>query len=372
MFLFTTPASTSEPSAKTPDHSIARVVRQAADSTGTSFDYLMRTAKRESGFNPAAKAQSSSATGLFQFIEQTWLGLVKREGPNLGLANEAEAIQEDRWGRYMVNDANARKQILDLRKDPALASTLAGVFTQKNREALKAHLSREPNQAELYMAHFLGAQGAADLIYRAQSSPEQSASKAFPDAASANRSIFYDGRGRARSVREVYARLSSFHVAEDAAALQAAATAAPPAAGSAPVQTQLVRGGSGSIPRLTTVTGQARAHNSMHGLFRAGGESDGAQNLRKTWLHVAEGRLNRDAPSFFPRASAPVAQLAALNAETVKAPASDVPEAPATVAGAGPPGIEAPDLPVPPRRGEGLAAHRSPLDLTKFSARKTR
>ncbi len=339
MFLFTTPTSTPELGATTTGHPVARVVQQAADSTGTSFDYLMRTAKRESGFNPAAKAQSSSATGLFQFIEQTWLGLVKREGPTLGLANEAEAIQQDRWGRYMVNDANTRKQILDLRKDPALSSTLAGIFTQKNRETLKEHLSREPNQAELYMAHFLGAQGAAELISRAQSTPEQSASKAFPDAASANRSIFYDGRGRARSVREVYARLSSFHVAEGATALQAAATEALPAAGSAPVQTQLVRGGSGSIPRLTTVTGQARAHNSMHGLFRAGGESDGAQNLRKTWLHVAEGRLNRDAPSFFPRASTPVAQLAALNAETVKAPANDVAEAPATVAGAEPPGI---------------------------------
>ncbi len=369
MFLFSSPASTSEPTAKAPEHPIARVVQQAADATGISFDYLMRTAKRESGLNPAAKAPSSSATGLFQFIEQTWLGLVKREGPNLGLQAEAEAIQQDRSGRYNVADANARKQILDLRKDPALSSTLAGVFTQKNRETLKNQLSREPNPAELYMAHFLGAQGAADLISRAQSNPEQSAANAFPDAASANRSIFFDGKGRARTVREVYARLSSFHTGEDQSAVQVAAASGP--AGDTPmqpqpVQTQLVRGGQGSIPRLVTVTGQVRANNAMQGLFRTGGESDGAQNLRKTWLQVSESRLNRQAPSFFPRENAPVAQVASLTPEAVAAPVSDATAAPEPI------GIEAPDLPVPPRRGEAFEARRNPLDLTQFSTRKVR
>jgi hypothetical protein len=369
MFLFSTPASTPEPTAKTPDHPIARVVQQAADATGISFDYLMRTAKRESGLNPAAKAPSSSATGLFQFIEQTWLGLVKREGPNLGLQAEAEAIQQDRSGRYTVNDAQARKQILDLRKDPALSSTLAGVFTQKNRETLKSHLSREPNPAELYMAHFLGAQGASDLIARAQSNPEQSAASAFPDAASANRSIFFDGKGRARSMREVYARLSSFHTGEDASAVQVAA--ANGATGESPmqaqpVQMQLVRGGSGAIPRLVTVTGQVRSNNTMQGLFRTGGESDGAQNLRKTWLQVSESRLNRQAPSFFPRENAPVAQVAALSSEVVNAPVSDATAEPEAV------GTPAPDLPLPPRRGEAFATVQNPLDLTKFSTRKVR
>jgi hypothetical protein len=377
MFLFTTPAVPPEPSAKAPEHPIARAVQQAAAATGASFDYLMRTAKRESGLNPGAKAQSSSATGLFQFIEQTWLGLVKREGPNLGLATEAQSIQQDRSGRYVVSDAQARKQILDLRKDPALSSTLAGVFTQKNRETLKAQLSREPNPAELYMAHFLGAQGAAELISRVQSEPDQSAARAFPDAASANRSIFFDGKGRSRTVREVYARLSTFHSGEEAAPMQVASAngAMQPADAPAAPVTQLVQGGSGSIPRLVTVTGQMRANNAMQGLFRNGGESDGARNLRKTWLNVSESRLNRQAPSFFPRAEGNVEKVAALAPEAVGAPASDASPASVTAAAVIPaaheaPGIEAPDLPVPPRRGEAVAALRSPLDLTKFSRRK--
>ena len=57
----------------------------AAITLGAS-GFLLKTATRESSLNPDAKAKSSSAAGLFQFIEQTWLGLVKSDGPRLGLA----------------------------------------------------------------------------------------------------------------------------------------------------------------------------------------------------------------------------------------------------------------------------------------------
>lgn len=364
MFLFTTKPNAPEPSQQQPttETGIARHLRQAAEATGISFDYLMRTAKRESGLNPAAKAQSSSATGLFQFIEQTWLGLVKKEGANHGLAAEAEAIQQDRAGRYVVPDDAQRKQILNLRKDPALASTFAGVFTQKNRDVLKGQLNREPNPAELYMAHFLGANGASELISMAQANPTQSAASAFPDAASANRSIFFDGKGRARTVREVYARLSSFHGGEDAAATTAVATAAaqPVQAAAAPTPMVIQPGGSGSIPRLVTQT-QARTNNAMHGLFRTGGETQGADKLRKTWLNVAESRLRSDSPSFFPREGA-VQQVAAAAPEAVAAPVSDAsPPAPAA------PAMVPADLPLPPvRSGRG----GRPLDLTRFGSVK--
>lgn len=369
MFLFTTPPSTGEPAQSAPENSILRHLKQAAKSTGISFDYLMKTAKRESGLNPAAKAQSSSATGLFQFIEQTWLGLVKREGANHGLEAEAEAIQQDRSGRYVVSDPAQRKQILNLRKDPALSSTLAGVFTQKNRSVLKNQLEREPNSSELYMAHFLGAQGASELIALAESNPSASAARAFPDAASANRSIFFDGKGRARSVREVYARLSSFHGGADAPAVQVAAARAAPAADS-PMGTAPVPAGPGSIPRLVTQT-QPRTNNALHGLFRGGGDAAGADRLRKTWLNVAESRLRPDAPSFFPRQDA-LAQMAALSPEAVGAPMSDAPVSAAVVLPPAPQPAQA----VQPAPGAiARAAHQpvargAPMDLTKFRSVK--
>jgi hypothetical protein len=323
MFLFTTPPAGPEPTQKPAESSIARHLQRAAEATGISFDYLMRTAKRESGLNPVAKAPTSSATGLFQFIEQTWLGLIKKSGPQHGLQAEAEAIQQDRSGRYSVSDAAMRRQILDLRKDPALASTLAGVLTQKNRTVLKDQIGRDPNAGELYMAHFLGAQGASDLIGLAQSAPEQSAAKAFPDAASANRSIFFDSKGRARSVREVYARLASFHGADAAPATQIAQAlqAAP-----APVEARgrVVPAGSGSIPRLATATGQLRSNNALHGLFRGGGDAPAAETLRKTWIKVGNERMRVDAPSFFPRAE-PVVEVASARFEAKAQSLSDAP-----------------------------------------------
>jgi len=68
---------------------IASSVKQAASSTGASFEYLLATAKMESNFNPKAAASTSSARGLYQFIDQTWLGTVKEAGAQLGYGKYA-------------------------------------------------------------------------------------------------------------------------------------------------------------------------------------------------------------------------------------------------------------------------------------------
>src|SRR6202050_1511816 len=101
---------------------IAGAIRQAANTTGTSFEYLLTTAKMESDFNPTAGASTSSAHGLFQFIEQTWLGTVKEAGNLLGYGKYADAITKTRSGDYAVSDPKARTAILKLRNDPAAAS----------------------------------------------------------------------------------------------------------------------------------------------------------------------------------------------------------------------------------------------------------
>ncbi|HEY8567272.1 MAG TPA: lytic transglycosylase domain-containing protein [Beijerinckiaceae bacterium] len=211
MFLFTTPPTRESALAANP---VVDAVRYGAEKTGTSFDYLLATAQRESGLNAQAKAPTSSATGLFQFIEQTWLGMVKQEGPKLGLADQAAAIAARSDGTYAVADPQARQAILGLREDPKVASVVAGAFTQKNREALAAELGREPTAGDLYVAHFLGARGASGLIRAAQSNPSRAAASDFPDAAAANRSIFYDRSGRARGAGEVYAALAQAYAAQ--------------------------------------------------------------------------------------------------------------------------------------------------------------
>ena len=87
MFLFTTPAQPQTAS----DGNVVDAIRRGAAATGSDFDYLLKTAQRESALDPQARAPTSSATGLFQFIEQTWLGMVKSEGPRFGLDEEARA-----------------------------------------------------------------------------------------------------------------------------------------------------------------------------------------------------------------------------------------------------------------------------------------
>jgi transglycosylase-like protein with SLT domain len=185
--------------------------QSASTSTGTSFDYLVKTAARESSFNPAAKAKTSSATGLFQFIESTWMETMKEAGPRHGLEKFSDHIQRSKSGKYYVRDPQMRREILELRKDPEISSMMAGAYTQKNAEYLERRTGREPSDGELYMAHFLGANGAGRLIDATRANPDMRADKVFSAQARANKSIFYHRNGKARSMQEVYEVITSKH-----------------------------------------------------------------------------------------------------------------------------------------------------------------
>jgi len=185
--------------------------QSASTSTGTSFDYLVKTAARESSFNPSAKAKTSSATGLFQFIESTWLETMKEAGPKHGLEKYSDHIKRSKSGKFYVSDANMRREILDLRKDPEISSMMAGALTQKNAQYLERKIGREPTDGELYMAHFLGAHGASRLIDATNANPDMRADKMFSAQARANKPIFYERNGKARSMQEVYEVIVSKH-----------------------------------------------------------------------------------------------------------------------------------------------------------------
>ena len=98
---------------------------------------------------------------------------------------------------------------MKLRDDPVASSAMAGVLTQSNSFQLTGKIGRRPTDGELYMAHFMGVGGAAKLINSAVDDPQASAPRMFPNAAAANRSIFYDKQGSARSVAGVYAELNA-------------------------------------------------------------------------------------------------------------------------------------------------------------------
>ena len=190
---------------------VTGAIRDAARATGAGFEYLLNTAIRESNLNPNAKAKTSSATGLFQFIDQTWLGTMKQSGAAHGYGKFADAITRTPSGRYTVADPAMREKVFALRKDPAANAVMAGEFANANAKVLNDRLGRKPTDGELYMAHFLGASGAARFIRAAEANPNGKAAALFPRAAHANNSIFYDKSGSARSLKQVYAGLVTRH-----------------------------------------------------------------------------------------------------------------------------------------------------------------
>src|SRR3546814_958225 len=104
---------------------VTNAIAMASRQTGVDFNYLFNQAKIESGFNPNARASTSSATGLYQFIDQSWLGVVNDHGEKYGLGWAANAISRGSNGRYYISDPSVRQQILDLRTQPEIASAMA-------------------------------------------------------------------------------------------------------------------------------------------------------------------------------------------------------------------------------------------------------
>lgn len=181
---------------------VYNAIKNAAAKTGVNFTYLVEKAAAESSFDTNAKSRTSSATGLYQFIESTWLTMVKNHGDKYGLEKYAQKIDDN--GR--VADPKARKEILNLRKDPEIASLMAAEFDTGNYNRLKENVGGDIGSTELYMAHFLGAGGATGFLNAMKKSPNMVAADIFPKEARANRNVFYDSKtGQPRSLKQVYA-----------------------------------------------------------------------------------------------------------------------------------------------------------------------
>ncbi len=243
---------------------VLRGIQSAAVKTGVDFKYLLAQAKLESGFDTAAKAATSTARGLYQFIEQTWLKVVKDHGDDHGVGDLADAITQGADGRMRVKDSALKRQILALRDDPELAAAMGAEFARDNKEYLEDRLNRDVGATDLYMAHFLGAGGASRFLSALERSPGTRAADLLPDAAAANRSIFYGKDGQARSVREVYRRFAD--KLEDAGAIADAAVSAQGAAtvaAAVDVSRQVGRSVAGAAQSLARMFGPAISADAM-------------------------------------------------------------------------------------------------------------
>jgi hypothetical protein len=187
------------------DPTIVGDIRRASRLANVDFGYLMAQASQESSFQPDAKASSSSATGLYQFIDSTWLTAVKNYGAKYGLGNYANQIQTSESGSPHVADASVKQQILDLRKDPKVAAEIAAEFAHQNKAEVEHALGRPASSTDLYLAHFLGAQGATSVVKSIEHDSQTKAADLLPAAAAANKSVFYDSStGEAKTVAQIY------------------------------------------------------------------------------------------------------------------------------------------------------------------------
>lgn len=187
---------------------VTAAIRLASANTGVQFGYLLNQARLESGLNPNARARTSSATGLFQFIDQTWLGMVRQHGAEHGLGWAAAQVRQGPNGRYYVADPETRRQILDLRRQPEASSAMAAEYAADNGRYLEHRLGRQMEPVDLYLAHFLGAGGAARFLRAHDANPDAAAAPLLPQAARANRPIFFNRDGSMRSFAEIRARFA--------------------------------------------------------------------------------------------------------------------------------------------------------------------
>ena len=188
---------------------IQSAIAYASSKTGIDFDYLLGQAKLESGLNAGARASTSSASGLYQFIEQSWLAVVKKHGAEHGLGWAADSIGRGSNGHLTVGDAGTRQAILAMRNDPATASLMAAEYASDNKDALEATTGRTANGTDLYMAHFLGLGGAKKFLTSMAADPSANGAALFPAAARANRNVFYNRDGSARALSDIYNRFAA-------------------------------------------------------------------------------------------------------------------------------------------------------------------
>jgi hypothetical protein len=308
------------------DPAVVRSIRQASASSSADFGLLMAQAQQESSFQPDAKASTSSATGLYQFIDSTWLDMVRQFGAKYGIGDLAQQVTVDASGKSVVADKSVRQQILELRKDPQISAALAGEYTQQNKAEIERGLGHSVPRAALYMAHFLGAGGATTFLKAVESKGATVAAQLLPDAAAANHNIFYDKEtGAAKTVAQIYHSLAD-HIEHEAQALTnagpATATDLADTTTSAPTTASLAANILASLPTATEPTvsgvpgaGSVAAFRAFGSVGWSGGKLSEPLMAMLNVMSLAALKLADEAKHPEPASTAPKPRTPAIQAE---------------------------------------------------------
>ena len=155
---------------------IKKLIVDNSKKAGMNPNIMLTMAAKESGMNPNAKAPTSTATGLYQFLNDTWRDVVKNYG-----------------SKYGLTPANAN------RLNPEHSTLMAAEYLKQNLAPIK-QVKGNINATDAYLTHFLGPGGARKFL---SANPSAPSSIMGDGVVKANSSIFTDG-GRVRTVGEVY------------------------------------------------------------------------------------------------------------------------------------------------------------------------
>ena len=154
------------------------LIEASAKSVGIDPKLATAVAAVESDFKPNAGNGSSSAKGLFQFIDDTWKEQISKYGSKYGLPPNSSVF------------------------DPKANALMGAQYIKTNVESLK-QTTDTVGPVEAYMAHFLGLGGAKEFLGAMKSSPETIGSELMPKAASKNTETF-TSKGKALTLKEIY------------------------------------------------------------------------------------------------------------------------------------------------------------------------
>jgi hypothetical protein len=228
---------------RTVPRKVVDTIVRASDEAGVDPVYMMALADKESSFDPDAKAATSSAQGLFQFVTRTWLEMIRDYGARYGLVDEAAAVKGR--GSAITVTGGLRARVLGLRSDPRVAALMAAELIKRDRDRIEARVGRPLTTTELYLAHFLGTASAGRFLSLSSEKPDEVAGREFRSAARANRSLFTEkagGRRRGLTVAELHGRIDDMIDRRLTRYQGVAAVADAPARG--PAQTDVAADGS--------------------------------------------------------------------------------------------------------------------------------
>lgn len=155
------------------------LVELSSRTTGVPTTYARALFAQEGGDNTEAANPRSTARGLTQFIEGTWLQMMREYGPRYGLPQSlANQIEQKPNGAWRARTREAHDQLMELRFSPEWNAVMSGHYANQEHGDMVRRAGRPVSIEETYLAHFMNGDVAGQWV-RAVGNQPQTNARAF-------------------------------------------------------------------------------------------------------------------------------------------------------------------------------------------------